>query len=173
VSDATLDELIEAWSAADAGLSTAEIDRRILGFGALVRAIAEHGRATPAAFAEATGLSPAEASKVIGGLAAGGIQVDDAGDVVGAALTTLPTPHRFRVRQRDLFAWCALDTLFLPGLLNETAEIHSSCPETGTEVHLTVSPDRVEACRPRGAVLSVVNPHALGRDRSTGPASPT
>lgn len=33
-----------------------------------------------------------------------------------------PMPHRFVMNGRILQAWCALDTLFLPKLLAETAE---------------------------------------------------
>lgn len=78
--------------------------------------------------------------------------------MVGAALTTRPTPHRFRVRGNDLYAWCALDAIFLPGLIDATAEVRSTCPETGQKIHLDVAPDRVESWLRGTGVLSVVIP---------------
>jgi alkylmercury lyase len=173
LSGPSLKELIQAWSSVDAGLLQEEIDRRILGFTALVRAIAERGRATPSAFAAETGISPDEVPKLFRWLAAGGLQLDDEGNVVGAALSVRATPHRFHVRGRGLYAWCALDTLFLPGLLNETAEVQSTCPVSGEEIRLTIAPDGVESYSPEGTVLSVVVPQALGSDQKTGPEGST
>ncbi len=106
-------------------------------------------------------------------LAASGMQLDADGNVVGAALIARPTPHRLRVQGRDLYAWCSLDTLFLPGLLDEAAEVRSTCPVSGEEIRLTITPDGVEAYSPESTVLSVVDPQALGADQGTGPASPT
>jgi len=51
-----------------------------------------------------------------------GMESGDSGNIVGAALTTRETPHKVRLSGRDLYAWCALDTLFIPGLLGEDAE---------------------------------------------------
>ncbi len=169
----TLQEVIGAWRANAAGTPRAELDRRILGLTALVHGIADRGAVTPAEFGALLGGSTDEASSLLRSLAAGGVELAEDGSVVGAALTTRPTPHRFRVRGKDLYAWCALDTLFLPGLLDATAEVRSTCPESGQEIHLVVAPDRVESCLPDAAVLSVVIPRALGPDRKTGPASPT
>ena len=172
MSEPTVHDLIEAWSSAYAGLSQAEIDQRILGFAALVGAIAERGSAGAEDLANALGVSAEEAGTVLEGLAAGGFQIDAEGRVVGAALTSKPTPHRLRIGANDLYAWCALDTLFLPGLLGETAEVESICPESGEPIRLTVAPDRFEGLEPDGAFLSIVDPRALA-SRQLGPASPT
>lgn len=51
-----------------------------------------------------------------------GAEVDDADRIVAlGGLSIRPTRHRFVVGDRELFAWCALDTLFPPHLLDETA----------------------------------------------------
>jgi hypothetical protein len=39
------------------------------------------------------------------------VEIDHRGRVVGYGLTLLPTPHRFEVDGRQLYTWCALDTL--------------------------------------------------------------
>jgi hypothetical protein len=140
---ATLREVIGAWRADSAGTAREERDRRILGLIALVQGIADRGAVTPAEFVARLGTSPDEAASLLRSLVAGGVELTEDGSVVGAALTTRPTPHRFRVRGKDLYAWCALDTLFLPGLIDATAEVRSTCPESGQEIRLVVAPERI------------------------------
>jgi alkylmercury lyase len=55
-----------------------------------------------------------------------------------------------------IFTPGALDTLFLPAPIKQTAEISSICPQTGEIVQLTVSPDRIEAANPPETALSIV-----------------
>ncbi|MBI3042958.1 MAG: hypothetical protein HYY78_09055 [Betaproteobacteria bacterium] len=68
-----------------------------------------------------------------------GVYYDGAGEVIGYwGLALGETRHRFRVRGRALYAWCAWDTLFLPRIIGVAAEVESVCPETGsrnTRVH--------------------------------------
>lgn len=169
----TLQRAIHAWSETNAGLAQAEIDERMLGYVAMLRAIFLRGAATSKELAAATGQSAERIVELFRGLAAAGVEVDFDGNVVGAALTVRPTPHSFRVKGRDLYAWCALDALFLPGLLDETAQVESTCPSSGEEIRLTVSPEGVETCHPTTAVLTVVIPQTLGEGGGIGPASPT
>jgi len=87
-----------------------------------------------------------------------GGEFDEAGHVVGAVLTLKPTPHRLVVNGRIPYAWCALDTIFLPGLLGETAVVESTCPVTGETIRLTITPDSVTHYSPAGIVLSIAVP---------------
>jgi alkylmercury lyase len=64
---------------------------------------------------------------------------DDQGHLVGLALTLRPTSHRFTVDGRNLFAWCASDTLMLPVMLGRPALVESTCPQTR---HRSVSSSR-------------------------------
>lgn len=64
-------------------------------------------------------------------------------------------PHRFSVNGVRLSTWCALDTLFLPAMLQQTARVESESPLTRQMVRITVSPDSVEECAPTGAVVSM------------------
>jgi alkylmercury lyase len=90
-----------------------------------------------------------------------GVFLDDDQRVIGFwGLTTrrlVPT-HRFRIGRRELFAWCAWDTLFLPGILRTTAAIESTCPTTGEVISLVVSPDRVVETSHPDAVVSFLTP---------------
>jgi hypothetical protein len=57
-------------------------------------------------------------------------------------------PHRLSVNGRQMSAWCAEDTLFLPALLGQTAMIESTSPLSRAPVRLTVSPDGVMKVHP-------------------------
>jgi alkylmercury lyase len=83
---------------------------------------------------------------------------DEEGRIVGAGISLLPTPYRFEVQGYLLYTWCALDTLLFPAWLEQTAQVVSSCPATGTAISLTVSPERVEHLDPTSVVLSLLIP---------------
>lgn len=68
--------------------------------------------------------------------------------------------HRMVVEGRVLWARCAWDTLFLPGVLGREAEVSSVCGVTGAPVHLRVTPQAVESLEPVGTLLSMLEPQA-------------
>ncbi|HWL84663.1 MAG TPA: organomercurial lyase MerB [Polyangiaceae bacterium] len=86
------------------------------------------------------------------------VERNQAGALVGFALTLRPTRHRFEVDARTLFTWCALDALFLPAVLGRSARVESSCAATGEPIRLRVSPEQVDELEPLGAVVSLVGP---------------
>jgi alkylmercury lyase len=72
------------------------------------------------------------------------VDYDEDGRVVAfSGLSLIPTAHRFTVGEHQLFTWCAWDTLFLPAMLGESADVESTCPVTGRGVRLTVDPNGV------------------------------
>jgi alkylmercury lyase len=87
-----------------------------------------------------------------------GADFDDEGRMIGNALTLRPTSHRLEIGGQTLYAWCALDTLFLPGLIGKTGEIYSTSAATGDPIRLTVAPTGVQQFNPASTVLSVVVP---------------
>ncbi|MCH8937482.1 MAG: hypothetical protein IIB90_17335 [Gemmatimonadetes bacterium] len=94
---------------------------------------------------------------------------DDDGLIVGfGGLAVVPMNHRFRVNGRTLYTWCAWDALFLVDVLNVRAEIESTCPQTGTAVHVTVSRAGVERIEPKEAVISFLFPDAPLFEQSAG-----
>ena len=168
-----LEEAKRAWATHYLGLSQEEIDQHVLGFSELVRGIAHSGAVSPEVFASRLGIEPARANRLFARLSTMGIQVDGQGNVVGAALTARQTPHRVRVGGKELYAWCALDTLFIPGLLGEEGEVSSTCVVSGEPIRITVTPDGVRDFSPADAVVSIVLPDVGLSSIRTGPASPT
>ncbi len=87
------------------------------------------------------------------------VYFDDEKNVVGFwGLALQKMPHRFKVNGRQLYTWCAWDSLFIPELLGKTAEVESTCPISGDTISLTVSPKRVKNSSPDGAVISFLSP---------------
>jgi len=117
-----LDDVKAAWALGYRGLSEETIHQRVRGLATIVRGIAKNGAVTPDDFGLQMGLCADAASELFSGFAAFGMELDESENIVGAALTTTPTAHSLSFGgKKKLFAWCALDTLFIPGLLDEVA----------------------------------------------------
>jgi alkylmercury lyase len=93
------------------------------------------------------------------------VRRDDRERIVAfGGLSLRPTEHRFDVGSQRLYTWCAWDTLFLPALLDDLAKVESTCPMTGTEVRLTVAPERVVAAHPEDVWVSFPAPAHTSTD---------
>jgi alkylmercury lyase len=79
------------------------------------------------------------------------VRLDQEGKIVAAGVSLVPTRHQVQVGEQTLFAWCALDTLMFAPLLGRTARVISSCPVTGKEIRLTVTPEAVLDLSPAAA----------------------
>lgn len=87
-----------------------------------------------------------------------GVYLADGGVVGFWGLALADMPHRLQVGGRELRAWCAWDTLFLPELIGAPARVESPCPVTGETVALEVVPgERVRELAPETAVLSFLH----------------
>lgn len=93
-------------------------------------------------------------------------EYDAEGRVVGLGITLRESPHRFIVDGRQLFTWCALDTLMFPAVIGRPAQVVSSSPVSGAVVHVQVEPDRVVAVEPPDAVVSIVTPGQVASIRA-------
>jgi alkylmercury lyase len=124
---------------------------------ALLRALADGEPIPDSRLAATTGRNQAQ---VTAGLARWpNVHRDQQGRVIAfSGLSLRPTAHRFELGERELFTWCAWDTLFLPALLNQPAVVRSRCPVTGAEVRLTVEPERIREHHPE--ILHVSFPPA-------------
>jgi alkylmercury lyase len=84
---------------------------------------------------------------------------DARGQIVGAmglSLALNDHPHQLLINGVSCTAWCAMDTFFLPILLQQTVIIESPSPVTQNLIRLRVSPERVEEVSPASAVVSQV-----------------
>jgi alkylmercury lyase len=78
------------------------------------------------------------------------VDYDGDGRVVAfSGLSLRPTAHRFTVGGRQLYTWCAWDTLILPAMLGQSADVESTCRSTGSGVRLAVDPDGVRQADPQ------------------------
>ena len=68
--------------------------------------------------------------------------------------------HRFELDGRELWTWCAWDSLFIPEILGRTAHVASSDPESGAIVRLVLSPNEIKSVEPAKAIISFVRPDA-------------
>jgi alkylmercury lyase len=88
-----------------------------------------------------------------------GVYDDDDHNIIGFwGLTTKETRHRLDLNGKALYTWCAWDTLFIPELLNTTAEVTSTCAVTGETIRLTVSPTAAKAHESSDVVVSFLIP---------------
>lgn len=93
-----------------------------------------------------------------------GVFREDRGDVVGfwgLTIGKLVPTHAVEVEGRRLFAWCAWDTLFLPGIFGAEARVESTCPVTKETISLVVRPDGVAETSHPQAVVSFLVPSTL------------
>lgn len=132
----TLDDLLATW---DGRRNRVLGDTRGSFRHAVLDRIADGVPATAADIAEATGWDADMVAHQMDVAAAAGCEIHD-GAVVGAALTLTPTSHEFTVRGNTLHTWCGFDALFLPLLLDEPAQVRSTCPVTGQPIALAVDP---------------------------------
>jgi alkylmercury lyase len=122
----------------------------------LVRLLACGHPVTRECLASVLQMTAEQVAEVLTGLA--DLEVNPSGNVVGWGLTFIPTPHRFWVNGQQFYTWCALDALTYPALLRLPARVESSCPVSGAEVSLSVTPTGVHDLAPASAVVSLVIP---------------
>ncbi len=90
-----------------------------------------------------------------------GVYRDDQGHVVGfwgQALDKLDPEYRLVAGGSTTYAWCALDTLFIPEQLRQTVLVEASDPVNGDKVSLVVDSGGARDVKPTGAVVSMVVP---------------
>lgn len=153
-----VDAILDGWSARFDGIPTEQLFAQLRLQLASIRVLGSGRPVAAADLAASTGLAVEAVSGVFEQMGRMGAELDEDGNLVGNVLTLVPTPLRFRVGDRALYAWCALDTLFLPAYLGQTAVVESDCPVSGESIRLTVRPDGVESYDPAGTVVSIIDP---------------
>lgn len=135
---------------------TLDATDRVLSF-ALYRLLANGGPVAIAALARKVGISVNEATRRLQSWP--GLYYDGEQRVIGYwGIALGAMSHHLRVNGRVLYAWCAWDTLFLPAVLGQRAEVKSVCRGSRRPVQLSVGPNDVEAVEPAGLVVSFLLP---------------
>ena len=151
----TLNEIIAAWYADRKGRNSRDEARLIR---AIYPPLAEGRPLSPRDVAESSDLPIRSVEIAFRDMRRAGADFDGDGNLIGNALTLRPTPHKFTVDGQKLYAWCAVDTLFLPALVGKTAQVESTCLATGEPIRLTISPSGIETVDPADTVVTVTVP---------------
>lgn len=157
VGNPDLNEIIEAWTSSQK-MKFSEDEAKLIK--AMYPPLAQGEALAPADVATNSGFPLKVIEKSFRLMKRSGAEFDDSGNLIGNALTLKPTKHKFVVDGQELYAWCAVDTLFLPALVGKTAEVESICPATGEPIRLRISPSGIESVEPEETVVSVVVPGA-------------
>lgn len=163
-----LDELIKSWDLKHNGIAAEESTLAARLEILMLRLLAEGHPVSAERLAHIANV-PVELVAAVfeQGQALGG-EWDAEGRLLGNGLTLIPTRTHFKVNGNELYTWCSLDAMHLPGLLELTAEVESTDPISGEKIHLTIPPDCAPTYHPSGTVLSIV----LSGGNRSGPQSP-
>ena len=164
------DELVKSYREAFAAIpqDALELDLRVTI--KTMQALAEGKPVSPEQLAEIWEMPLDQVSAILERAKANGqAEVDAHGNLVGGVLSLVPTTHRISFDENELYAWCAYDAIYAPGVVGKTAHIVSKDPETGDSIQVTITPSGVQRVQPEGAVVSVVSANT---DMRAGPASP-
>ncbi len=123
---------------------------------AYTRLLAEGKPVSAQQLAEAVGDPVELVTTAFNQMQQGGSEFNEKGELTGAALTFTPTRHQFEVDGKPLYAWCALDTMFLPAYIGKTAQVLSTCPVTNTPIDVTITPHGVKSYAPTETMLSIM-----------------
>lgn len=151
----TVGEMAEAISSAMPHLDATEQQIAT----AIYRLLAEGEPVTPQAVAQAIEVPVGRVEEAL--TLWPGVYLDDDGRVVGfwgLTITKLEPEYRFLIDGKTSYAWCALDTLFIPAFLGKTVGVEATCPVTGERVSLVIDRNGAREVTPAGAVVSMVVP---------------
>ena len=86
-------------------------------------------------------------------------EFDHSGNIVGWGVTLLPTSHHLQLDGKALYTWCAFDTVLFPPSLQRSAQVQSSCAQTGHRITFVATPEGVvKDLTPSGSVISLILP---------------
>lgn len=88
-----------------------------------------------------------------------GVFYNDDHNVIGFwGITIQETLNQMVVDNVAVYAWCAWDALFIPTLLNTSAEVTSHCAVTDDEIKLSITPQGIESSSHNDIAISFLIP---------------
>jgi alkylmercury lyase len=151
-----VDQIAEGWKKAKEELYTAEY---ALVFRALLQTLLLGSPVSMETISAKTGMDEEDVATVWQSLLETGASSNLRNEITGATLSLAPSSTIFEVGDNALYAWCALDAIFLPAFLGENATVRTLSPKTGEEIQLEIGPDGIHSSIPEGAVLSIDVPN--------------
>jgi alkylmercury lyase len=125
---------------------------------------------SPERLAEAWGMPLTQVEAIFEQAGAQGtLQLDDSGKMIGSAISLIPSVHQFQINGKTLYAWCAYDAVYAPGVIGKNAVIESVDPLSNESIRIDVSPDGVMGSKPEEIYVTVVGMEA---DSKGGAQSP-
>jgi alkylmercury lyase len=163
------DELIEEYRQVYAAIPQEAFDLDLRVTVKTIQALSKGKPISPEELARIWEMSLEQVQSILAGaVAAGRVEIDLQGRLVGGVLSLNPTAHRISIDGNHLYAWCAYDAIYTPGVVGKTTLIESTDPVTGELIQVTLTPEGVEDIRPQSAVVSIVGAEA---DTRGGPKS--
>ena len=101
--------------------------------------------------------------------ALGTLQLDESGNMVGTAISLVPSNHKFKIDGKKLYAWCAYDAIYAPGVIGKNAIIDSVDPISNGTIRIKVSPEGVTESEPKEIFATVVGMDADARGGAESP----
>ena len=150
-------DIDQYWQALEAVLPTFAEDEKRAAV-TLYRELAKGSPVSATQFAAALDVPVESAEDLLGRDSIRGlVYPDEEGNVLGfGGLAAAPMPHKLHLDERTLWTWCAWDSLFIPEILGEQAQVESRDPHTGSTIRLTVTPEGVRSQEPETTVVSFV-----------------
>ena len=156
--EATIDQVIVGWKDSKEQLYTPEF---VLTFHTILQSLMMGEAISLDKVSRISGLSKEQVFDAWQKLQESGAKMGEDTRITGAVLSLTPTMTKFEVEGRELYAWCALDAMFLPGLLGKAAKVKTISPANGEQILFSSGPDGVETIEPAGAVLTVEIPETI------------
>jgi alkylmercury lyase len=165
----TKDELIEQYREAYDAIPQAALELDLTITARTMQALAEGQPVSPAQLADLWEMPLDQVRAILEQAnARGRVEIDDRGNLIGAILSLNPTTHQVTIADRRLYAWCAFDALYAPGVVGKPAQIVSVDPVTDETIRVSMTSDGVDNVQPESAVVTVVG---AGADMRSGPES--
>lgn len=131
---------------------------------ALYHLLADGEPVTYDQLAQRVGRNPEDVARVIEELR--GLVHSEGKSIIGfGGLAVRPMTHRILRNDRQLYTWCAWDSLFVTHLLDAPTRIESLCPETKSLIQLEVTPAGVARVHPAATVMSIMLPESGNFDQ--------
>ncbi len=126
---------------------------------ALYHLLADGAPVTCDQLAQRVGRNPEDVASVLEELR--GLVYSEGESIIGfGGLAVRPMTHRILRNGRQLYTWCAWDSLFVTHLLDAPTRIESVCPETESSIQLDVTPAGVVRVHPAETVMSMILPES-------------